>query len=456
MKSRARGIAIQLAKTMARRSAVILSLSSLAIVTAGMGVWAHSVYAAKAKAESAAQKQAATLNDVMAKLNLIESEMQEQTRTLNAKLEALEYQNAKLATYEVRDHAATARLELAAAHMPIGMALPGAYPQTSSTLMIPLELETDVCAKGGLSASGKIGLAPGLEGSVKGNVGLDEFGDGVEAELNGHLAVDGSVDVGGDAGLESSTCLKLAQFNIFGQNPPTVNVGQFISGITTGSGALANKLAQVFMNLPQFGNGAITTGLDNLSNLNLGVSVQQALQNLQNPQAAFQNVSGLVSSIPLPGNLRTLFTDPSAFFPQPADIDPLNFCANFGGGTGPISNICSKVPGGLADLNGIGTTIGNLANVQGDLTNFKTGLTSICGNFSSAISSINNTSINIPQLGPALQIPTGIHSHTDSICLFSACANFPVADGLNFNTITIGPQKINPPFQLQPLNCPAF
>lgn len=448
MKSRAHWMTIRFAKALARKTVAIFAISSLTIVTAGMGVWAHKVYAAKVKAEREAQKQAATLNDVMAKLNSMESAMQQQARTLNAKLEALEYQNAKLATYEVRDHAAGARLEMAVARIPFGTARLGASPQPA-TLTIPLELETDVCAKGTLSASGKIGLAPGLEGSVKGNVGLDEFGDGVEAELNGHLAIDGSVDVGGEAGLESQTCLKLAQFNIFGQNPPTVDVGKFISGITTGSEAVADKLAQVFMNLPQFGNGAITTGLDNLSNLNLGVSVRQALQNLENPQAAFQNVSGLIDSIPLPGNLRTIFSDPSAFVPQPADLDPLNFCANFTG-TGPISNICSKIPAGLADLSGITNTIANLGNVQGALTNFKTGLTGICGDFSNAISAIDNTNINIPQLGPSFQAPDGLHFVQIPIG-FNNTISIP--DGINTHTVSIGPQTINPPFHLQPLSC---
>ncbi|MFI5072324.1 MAG: hypothetical protein ACHP8A_15675 [Terriglobales bacterium] len=451
MKSRARGIAIRLARTVARKSVVILSLSSLAIVTASMGIWAHSVYAAKAKVERAAQQQAATLNDVMAKLNLIESEMQRQTRTLDAKLEALEYQNAKLATYEVRDHAYTARLELAAARMPIGMALPGAYPQTSSTLTIPLELETKVCHKGSLSLSGKIGVEPDLKAFVRGNVGLDEFGDGVEADARGQLDIKAGVELGGDSGFEKETCLDLAQFNIFGQNPPTVNVGQFISGITSGSENVADKLAQIYLSLPQLANSAVTSGMDALANVNLSLSPQKTLQALDNPQTAFQDISTLVASMPMPGNLRTFFTDPSSLFPQPSDLDPANFCANFSGGTGPISNICSKIPSGLADLNGITTTIGNLGNVQGALTNFKTGLTQICGDFSTAISTINNTSINIPQL-KSFSLPDGLHFHTDTI----AFVNFLVPDGLSTHTVSIGPQTINSPFQLQPLSCSSF
>jgi len=451
MKSRARSMALRLASSLGRKAVVIFALSGLVIVMAATGLWAHQVYAAKARIEATAQKEAATLNDVMAKLNTMESEMQQQTRTLNAKLEALEYQNAKLATYEVRDRAAGARLEMAAAHMPIGTALPAAYPQT---LMIPIELKTDICHKGSLMGSAKLGIEPKLKAFARVNVGLDEFGDGVEADARGDIDVKADLDMGGETGFEKTTCLEVAQFNIFGNNPPGLNVGQFVGGITTGSQALAQKLAQIFMNLPQIQNGAITTGLDNLSNLNLSVTPQQILQALDSPSGTFQNVSSLVSSIPLPGNLGGFFQDPSSLFPKPSDLDPLNFCATFTG-SGLISNICSKIPSGLANLQGVANTVGDLSNVKVDLANIKSGLSNVCGNLRNAASTISNGSITIPQLA-SFQLPDGLHSHTDTINLGFTSFGVQVVDGLSFHTVSVGPQTISSPFPLAPITCPAL
>jgi CHASE3 domain sensor protein len=80
-------MALRFASSLGRKAVVIFALSSMVIVMAAAGLWAHQVYAAKARIEATAQKEAATLNDVMAKLNSMESEMQQQARTLNAKLE---------------------------------------------------------------------------------------------------------------------------------------------------------------------------------------------------------------------------------------------------------------------------------------------------------------------------------------------------------------------------------
>lgn len=449
MKSRARSMALRLASSLGREAVVIFALSSVVIVMAAAGLWVHQAYAAKARIEATTQKEAATLNDVMAKLNHMESEMQQQTRTLNAKLEALEYQNAKLATYEVRDRAAGAHLEMAAARMPIGTALPAPYPQT---LTIPLELKTEVCHKGSLTGSAKLGIEPSLKAFARLNVGLDEFGDGVEADARGDIDVKAGLEMGGETGFEKNTCLEVAQFNIFGDNPPDLNVGQFLNGLTTGSEALAKKLAQIFMNLPQIQNGAITTGLDNLNNLTLSVTPQQILQTLDSPSGTFQNVSNLVSSIPLPGNLGGFFQDPSSLFPKPSDLDPLNFCANFTG-SGLISNICSKIPSGLANLQGIGSTVGDLAKL--DLTDIKSGISTVCNAANTAISDINGTGIQIPTLA-SFQLPDGLHSHTDTINLGFTSFGVQVVDGLSSHTVSVGPQTITPPFRLTPLTCPAL
>ncbi|HEV2315057.1 MAG TPA: hypothetical protein VGR94_07110 [Candidatus Acidoferrales bacterium] len=446
MKSRAHSLLLGLAKVATRKAFVIITVATLTVVATGMGVWTHEAYAAKAKTEMAVKQQAATLTDVMAKLNGIESEMQQQTRSLNAKLESLEYQNAKLAAYEVRQHAETPRLELAADRIPMGRAM-----AMQSTLTIPLELDTEVCDKGSLSGGGKLSIEPRLEADAKGDVGAEAFGNGVDAEVEGRIDTKVGFELGGEHSFEKSTCLKVAQFNIFGNSAPTVNVGQFISGLTTGADVLANKLAQLEMNLPQLANSVATTGLDDLNNSSLSFSPQQILQNLENPKQALQSVTNLFGSIPLPQGIGNLFQDPSSLFPQPSDFNVTNFCASQGSG-GLLSNACSIVPGAVADLNGIQTTIGQFANVQGDLANFKTSLGNLCGGINNGISTIDNTNINIPTLASFnLVSVTPVFTHINLI-------NLNVMTGLSFSTSTktIGPQTISSPFKVAPLSCSAL
>lgn len=436
MKSRAHSLLLGLVKAATRKAFVIITVATLAVVATGMGVWTHEAYAAKAKTEMAAKQQAATLNDVMAKLSRIESEMQQQTRSLNAKLESLEYQNAKLAAYEVRQHAEAPRLELAADRLPMGPAMAGGL---STSLTIPLELDTEVCDKGSISGGGKLSIEPDLEADAKGDVGAEAFGNGVDAEVEGKLETKVGFELGGEHSFEKNTCLKIAQFNIFGNSTPTVDVGQFISGLTTGADVLANKLAQLEMNLPQLANSVATTGLDDLNNSSLSFSPQQILQNLENPKQALQSVTNLFSAIPLPQGIGNLFQDPSSLFPQPSDFNVQNFCASQGSG-GLLSNACNVIPSAVANLNGIQTTIGQFANVQGDLANFKTSLGNLCGGINNGISTIDNTSINIPML-KSFQLPTGVN--------FKPLTNIH----LIFTSVSIGPVTITSPFQVAPLSC---
>lgn len=445
MKSRAHSLLLGLAEAATQKAFVIITVATLAVVATGMGVLTHKAYAAKANTETAAKQQAATLSDVMAKLNGIESEMQQQTRSLNAKLESLEYQNAKLAAYEVRLHAETPRLELAADRMPMGPAMAGGM---STTLTIPLELDTEVCDKGSLSGGGKLGIEPDLEADAKGDVGAEAFGNGVDAEVEGKLDTKVDFELGGEHSFEKSTCLKIAQFNIFGNSTPTVDVGQFISGLTTGGEALADKLAQLEMALPQLANSAATTGLDALNNFNVSFSPQQILQNLENPKQAFQTVTNLFDAIPLPPGISNIFQDPSSLFPKASDFSVQNFCASQGSG-GLLSNACSLIPTNLPNFAAIPPVIQDFTNVQGDLANFKNSLGNICGGINNGISTINNTSINIPTLA-TFQLPDGL---TPTVTVDILGKQVPLVWGLNFRTASIGPQTISSPFKVAPLSC---
>ncbi|HEV2247038.1 MAG TPA: hypothetical protein VGW37_10350 [Terriglobia bacterium] len=459
MKSRAHSLLLRLAKAATRKAFMIITVATLAVVATGMGVWTHKAYAAKARAEMAAKQQAATLNDVMAKLNKIESEMQQQTRSMNVKLEALEYQNAKLAAYEVRQRAESPLFQLAAARTPIRPATAGTL---ASTLTIPLELDTEVCDKGSLTGGGKLSIEPRLEADAKGDVGAEAFGNGVDAEVEGRIDTKLGFELGGEHSFEKNTCLKIAQFNIFGNSTPTVNVGQFISGLTTGADVLANKLAQLEMNLPQLANSVATTGLDDLNNSSLSFSPQQILQNLENPKQALQSVTSLFSAIPLPQGIGNLFQDPSSLFPQPSDFSVTNLCASQGSG-GLLSNVCSLIPGNLPNFAAIPPVIQEFTNVQGDLANFKTGLGNICGSVNNVVSGVDGFSLQIPPAN--LPVPSGI-SFTPPTLAFHVVTipiinyNVLIPNGISappptllFHNVPVGGVTLPSPIQLQPLSC---
>ena len=459
MKSRAHSLLFGLVKAATRKAFVIITVATLAVIAAGMGVWTHKAYAAKARAEIVAQQQAATLNDVMAKLNRIESEMQQQNRNVNAKLESLEYQNARLAAYEVSQRAESPQLQLAAARIPIHSAKTGTL---ASTLTIPIELDTEVCDKGAITGGGKLSIEPRLEADAKGDVGAEAFGNGVDAEVDGRIDTKLGFELGGEHSFEKNTCLKIAQFNIFGNSTPTVNVGQFISGLTSGADVLANKLAELEMKLPQLANSVATTGLDDLNNSTLSFSPQQILQNLENPKQALQSVTGLFSAIPVPQGISNLFQDPSSLFPQPSDFSVPNLCASQGSG-GLLSNVCSLIPGNLPNFAAIPPVIQQFTNVQGDLATFKTGLGNICGSVNNVVSGVNGFSLQIPPAN--LQVPAGIN-FTPPTLAFGVVTipiinyNVAIPNGisappptLSFNTVPVGGVTLPSPIHLQPLSC---
>ncbi|HEV2420188.1 MAG TPA: hypothetical protein VGS59_00640 [Candidatus Acidoferrales bacterium] len=460
MKSRAHSLLLGLAKAATRKAFVITSVATLAVLATGMGVLTHKAYAAKAKTEMASKQQAATINDVMAKLNGIESEMQQQTRSLNAKLESLEYQNAKLAAYEVRQHAETPRLELAADRLPMRPAM----GVQSSSVEIPLELETDVCAKGNLEASAKLELESRIKAHAEGEVGAEAFGNGANADLDGELDGKLPLDIGGGASLEKSTCLKLAKFNIFGSTP-TITEQEFLNTIANVSDgqALAAKLAEIFNELPLLSDSAATSTLDALNNFTTSLSSNQFLANLENPKQTFQNVSSLIGSLPMPGFLGPLFQDPSSLFPKASDFNVTNFCASQGSG-GLLSNACNIIPSAVANLSGIQTTIVQFANVQGDLANFKTSLGNLCGSVNNVVSGVDGFSLQIPPAN--LQMPAGINFTPPSLSFHNVDVfGLPVSipngismppPTLSFNTVPVGGVTLPSPIHLQPLSCSSL
>jgi uncharacterized coiled-coil protein SlyX len=452
MRNRACSIALRLAKAVSRKALVIATVSGLAVVGAGTLVWTHRAYAAKVRAERAAQAQAATLNDVIAKLNHIESEMQQQTRMLNAKLRAVEYQNAKLATYEVRTHADAAKFELAAARMPLGGQLSSSFSQSSPASTDYWEKKT--CFHVGLDAAIKANLDMHGKGEAKGNVGAEAVGDGVDASL--HAKVEGglAVDIGPTGNVEIEVCHTWDQSSSSSSSGATA---MDFSNISTSAPPippdLQAKITHVFSEFSEFQPSSIENGVDALTNMNLDVSPQKVLQIVEDPSNALSDVHDLASSLPMPAFLRNLTTDPSPIHPKFSNLNPKNFCSDFSPTGGPLSKICVFIPTGLTDLQTIAKVGKDVQNVQGALVNFQTtlskataGFSSLCGSASNVVTGLNGVSVSIPRLA-TLSIPDGISWN-------GLLAHPPVS--LSYYTASIGPQTIPSPFHFQPISCPAF
>lgn len=436
MKNRAQSIALGWIRTASRRAFLAIALTGVGVIVVGTGAWAHKIYADEEQEKKVAQERAATVSDVMAKLNKIESEMQEQTQAVKQKMDSLEYQNVKLAEYLTRERSRSARLELAAAREPRPVAIPSPALTTS-----PLVIETKVCHHVGMGAAGKLGLDAKLDGEAKGGVGAEAFGNGVDTDAKGGIEVAAGLDLEGESKFEVERCLNLSEFNPFGATP-SADVAAFVSSLTTGSTDVANKLVENFPKFKQLTNSAATDGIDALNALNVSFSPQQILQSIENPSSALQPVSGLLQSIPLPGNVSNFLQDPSSIFPKPSDLDPANFCANVSPTTGGlVSTFCTKIPSSLPNLTGITNTIGQFTNVQADLGKIKTGITQLCGSVNGTVTTLNNTHVTVPQLA-AFTFVDGI--------------NFGIPPSFSTRTISVGPQTIGNPIQLQPLPCPTF
>lgn len=448
MKNRAHSGLMRLVKSGTRKIVMAATFAGLVIVSTGMGMWTHEAYAAKAKAEMAAQAKAATSNDVMAKLNGIESEMQQQTRNFNSRLETLEYQNAKLAAYEVRQHSESARLELAANRGPIGERWSRPVEQSTPTTTDYWEKKT--CFHVGVDAALKGGLELGPKGDAVGNVGADALGDGVDAVLRGRVEGKLGFDIGPTGNVEMEFCHTWNQASSgSGAALAAMDSSELsASGLPIPPETQAT-ITEVFSKFPEFQPASVDRSMNALTNVSLDLSPQNVLQIVEDPSNALDNVRNLADSLPMPVFLRNLTLDASQVVPDFSKLNPANFCANFNRTGGPLSQICNNIPAGLTDLQNIANVGKDVQNVEGALNQFGTtlsnataGISQLCGSVSNFVTGLNGASITVPQLA-SFQLPTGI-------------SFLPPPPSLIMTNVSIGPQTISNPFHFQSITCPTF
>ncbi len=263
-------------------------------------------------------------------------------------------------------------------------------------------------------------------------------------------------------GVSVHRCLQFNTFGILAQ-VSTQAVDAMVTDIDNNQAAVANGLVQAYDGVPQLGNRGATNGMIALTSLNTGVSSSQVLKSLDNPANAFQQYANLVSTLPLPGTVAQLLTDPSSLFPSPQLLTPANLCGLSSNGAGLLGRLCAQVPSNLLSSSGILNSISQLSNVQGALTNFQatlgtfqTGATNLCNSLSSTVSSLNATSLQIP--GTSLRIPDGVAYSPPSLS-YSVTNGYSLNGGsvaLAYGTVPVGPFTLANPFQLPAIACPTF
>lgn len=357
---------------------------ALVVILAGMGTWTHQVYAARLQAELTARQEAVTLNDVMAKLNRLEEKMnemgiaaRERAKFEDVEFKSLAYEHSRLAALQLRERAVAPQIQ-----------------QVQAVIQSPISIENELCFKGALNGKADFGIDGKIAGKATAEVGLDAFGDGVKAGLDGDLGASLGLGVGGELGAELSSCVKFDQFN----QTVSSDVNNMIKTVGAGASTVANRLGQLYANHPNLQPAAIVSALDALDSLNVAPSPTDVLQRLENPANAFQSVGGLVNALPLPGNLQTFLTNPAAMFPTPNNLDVQAICSAVAVQGGPLSNICTKIPANLVNLPAIQNVVNGVANVQTDIqditnrvANVEVGLHNACGSVDGTIGQIDNT-----------------------------------------------------------------
>ena len=427
-------------KAATRKAVVGPVLAGLVVAMAGMGIWTRSAYAARARAEAAAKRQSVTLNQVMAKLNRMQSAMRQEASALEMKMASVERQNTELAAYEFRAHNDAAHMELASERLP-AYGQPGPMaPQFSSTTTSAVNavMQTQICLDGDLQGGASFSPEVGAELGAEGNLGLEAFGNGLDAKLGAHLGATLGLHLGGDLGVSVHRCL---QFNTFGilDQLATSSVDNMVSNIDNGQVNMATGLVNAFNNFQQLGNTAVTAGMNALSSLTTNDSPQQLLNSLDNPSGTFGQYTNLIDSLPLPGTVQQLLTDPTSLLPQPQLLSSSDICGYSSNQGGLLGTLCGQIPNNLANSSAIQNAVGLYSNVQGAITNFQaslgglqTGVGNLCNSVNGVVSGLDGASLSIPPSTVGIPVginftPPSLHFHTDTIL----GVNFQVVDGIS-------------------------
>ena len=452
MKSKARGIRMRLARELSRNALRMCTLASLIIVIGGVGIWTHNIYAAKARAEKAARRQAATLNQVMDKLNAMQSEMQQQSQTMEVKLDALRQANAKLAAYALRRaaqaKARATRVEQAVAYSPYARPAAGIGRGIINTS--PVDLEAKVCGK--LDLKGELKWGPEVEakGHAEGGAGADVAGNGGKAsvKVNAKASLEGSVS--GAGGVSFDVCYAFSPTINF---PTGVDTTALSNAVQTSAQKVAAKIGIYLQNHPTITASALPDSIDALDNIKANVTRQTVLAAIEDPTQTLNSFSALLQAVPLPGNLNTFASNPASFLPQASDLTPEALCSSPAALTSEmLLTICSKVPPPLKSLNGVGTFLNtfstlNLSGLQTRVSNVEAALTTTCSGFNADVTYINGTEVAIPgRTLASLHYVSGVSFTPPGVSYSTFDVNMP--------TILFTPFAA--PHNLPTIGCPSF
>jgi hypothetical protein len=456
MKSKARQVSARLLKAMTRRALLAMLIAGFLAVLAGVGAWTHTVYAAKVRAEEVARKQAATLEQVMAKLNQMQSQMQAQSDVMNAKLETLRYANAKLASYLLRTNARQARIEHAVAYVPASSMGGGGGGNLFNKS--PVQLQAQLCGQAAVNGELKYKPEIGVKGYGRGNVGLDEFGDGVEADVRVQEDKKLEAGIGGQAQLSFQVCY---QFNPTINFPTGVDTTALSNTVDTATQQVASKISTFISNHPQLAGSNLSNVIDNLDNFKANLTPQDVLNSIQDPKQTLNEVSGLLQNLPLPSDIQTFIADPSAVFPTASDLTPEALCGTTAAASGFLYFTCNNVPPVVGTLNNVSSVVNKLTNFTTNLTDLETGLSNVeagvtttCGFLNDKVTTLDNTSVSIgPKTLTSFVLPTGVSpTYVDVF-------GYNVMDGVSLNTkiqsIDLPTLSVNP-FSLSTVQCPSF
>jgi hypothetical protein len=452
MKNRARSIAMQLARAVTQNALRMFTLATLIMAIGGLGVWTHNIYAAKVRAERVAQRQEITLNQVMDKLNAMQSEMQQRSQTMEVKLEALKQANAKLAVYVLRtaaqQNARAARVEQAVAFSPYPFQGPGVGRGIINSS--PVDLEAKVC--GNLDLKGDVKWGPEVEakGHAEGGVGVDVAGDGGKAsvKVNAKSSLEGSVSGGG--GVSFDVCYAFSPSINF---PTGIDTTALSNAVQASAQNVAAKIGTFLQNHPKLTDTALPDTLDALNNFNANVTGQTVLAAIQDPKQTLNNFSAMMQAVPLPGNLNALISDPTAFLPQASDLTPEALCSSPAALTSEmLSTICAKVPPPLKSLDGVGTFLNtfstlNLSGLQTRVSNVEAGLTRTCNLFNTDVTSLNGAEVAIPgRTLASLSYVSGVSFTPPGVSYSTFNVNLPMISFTPFAA----------PHNLPTIECPSF
>lgn len=452
-----------------RQPLAAIAVAGLALMLGSFGMAGHMLYTMQLKSAQQAHTEAIALNHVAMKLNAVDKRMRRQSRTLLAKIDELREANAMLAAYALRADKQTMRLENAVDYIPAGYGAFGG--QWSVNLCGQVQNGADV----GLNAN------LNLIGKIAGGIGAYVAGDGAKGEAAAKAKVDSKVDEKFNINVSAQVCDQiplnnnpvLSQSNLRGYSfqqagysqqlydrglrPYAPSPGLDVNAIqTTGQqveGAIANFLA----NHPKLISQDFPNAITALSNFKPDLTRQSIMNSVENPSQVFADFSGLIQTIPLPGNLSQVLSDPTSILPQLSDLSPETICNNAEatGQNEVLLNLCGAVPPQLDSFNNVSAFLGTATNfvsnfqsqVQGQIQSLQSGVASICN----TVNEVTSSQITIPQtdLG-SFTLPTGLTQ--DYVTIFGNKVVYN--ETLNSTTYNITfPQKQLPPLGIPPLQC---